>query len=44
VNHENFSIGHEAFGTPRYLALVFVVGREEGCAFLKREFIVVDLI
>jgi hypothetical protein len=38
VNHENFSIGRIVFGTPRHLALVFVVGREEGFAFLKREF------
>jgi hypothetical protein len=39
MNHEHFSIGHEAFGTPRHQALIFIVGRREGFAFLKREFI-----
>jgi hypothetical protein len=37
VNHEYFSIGGEAFGAPHQLALVFIVRREEGSAFLKRE-------
>jgi hypothetical protein len=35
VNHEHFSIGGEAFAL---LALVFVTGRRERSAFLKREF------
>jgi hypothetical protein len=37
VNHEHFSIGCEAFGTPRHLALVFVGVNHEH--FLKREFV-----
>jgi hypothetical protein len=39
MNHEHFSIGGEAFGTPHHLALIFTIGRREGSAFLKREFI-----
>jgi hypothetical protein len=38
MNHEHFLIGGKAFGAPHHLALVFVVGRREGFAFLKREF------
>jgi hypothetical protein len=38
VNHEHFSIGREVFGTLCHLALIFVVERREGSAFLKREF------
>jgi hypothetical protein len=40
VNHENFSFGRKAIGTLHHLALVFIIGREEGFAFLKREFAV----
>jgi hypothetical protein len=36
MNHEYFWI--EVFGTPHNLALVFVIGREEGSTFLKGEF------
>jgi hypothetical protein len=38
VNHEHFTTEGEVFGTPHHLALVFVVGRREESAFLKREF------
>jgi hypothetical protein len=38
MNHEHFSIGGEAFGTLHHLALVFVIVRKKGSAFLKREF------
>jgi hypothetical protein len=38
VNHEHFSIGGKEFGTPHHLTLVFVAGRKERSAFLKREF------
>jgi hypothetical protein len=34
-----FSIEGEAFGTTHHLALVFIVERREGSAFLRREFV-----
>jgi hypothetical protein len=39
MNREHFSIGGEAFGTLHLLALVFIIGRRERSALLKREFL-----
>jgi hypothetical protein len=38
MNHEDFLIGGEVFGSLHHLALIFIIEREEGSAFLKREF------